>query len=233
MKIAIVDDEKIYREEIGSKILNICDRLNQNVELRIFSDGESLINSTFLLEMEVVLLDIEMPEIDGFNLAKLIKSMNRDIIIVFVSNSPNKVFSSLKFSPFRFIRKSEMAEEMDELIESITVAYKEKYKAICLETKNETLKIEINQIVYFEVLGHEVFCHTINQEISIKGSLNDIVKRMSKYGFIKTHNSYLVNMDYIYSIEKSNVKLIEDYGSIPLARPRINDTKEKFMKFMR
>lgn len=108
IRIALCDDEPIFLDE-----WRISD--GGGVRVEKFTSGEELLRSHNAQPFDAVFTDIDMPYPDGFSLAERIG----DTPIVFVTNHDELVYSSLRFRPFRFVRKSHLDEELPEVLSAL------------------------------------------------------------------------------------------------------------------
>lgn len=114
--IFICDDEKrelgILREK-----LEIClQKQKKEYEIQEFSDGNRLLEELKHQIPQIIFLDIEMPDISGMELAEQIFSSHINTNIIFVTNRDELVFQAIHYQPFRFIRKDELDNELEEAI---------------------------------------------------------------------------------------------------------------------
>lgn len=183
---------------------------------------------------DVVFLDIDMPEISGFDIAEKIKA-NKPTLIIFVTTHDELVFSSLKFQPFRFVRKSFLGDELGEVVDDINKVLSKRAagKKFKLQTKSHDVYIDVEQIIYIEIYGHWHHVYTNDGDtLDCYGILSDYELQLEPFDFVRTHKSYLVNCRYIRSVEKERV-VLDDKTYIPLSRRRINTVNDKFTKYLR
>ncbi len=109
MRIAICDDEKVFAENILRKLKFEFGKRSQECSFVTVNRGEELLDICSKEKIDVVFLDIMMPVFDGFNIAERLRQTKKDIMIVFVSNKENTVFSSYKYNPIWFIPKNQNA----------------------------------------------------------------------------------------------------------------------------
>ena len=118
LKIAIVDDENKFIT-IYKKI--ICDTFSEYhvvVELETFNTGKDFKKSLSKNKYDLVFMDIDMPEISGIDIASELRNNNQNFDLIFVSAHPHFVFETIKFTPYRFIRKTNLKSETIEAISS-------------------------------------------------------------------------------------------------------------------
>lgn len=230
MKIAIVDDEKVYREDIKLAVASVFG--DENFEVSEFESGESLLASCELESCDILFLDIEMNGLNGFETAKLAKEKNENITLIFATSHDEMVFSSFSLAPFRFIRKSHFNFELKSAITDAKEKVGMEKKLVMFETKTGTANFRISEIQYFEVYGHAVSVTTQDGIFQIKSNLAMVEKQLASYGFIRCHKSYLVNTNHIFSINQANIQLLNK-TEIPLSRHRSEEVKKAFLKFLK
>lgn len=227
MNIAICDDSKIILEYMSEEINHILKNKKHNAIVQKFYSGRDLIRAITNEKFDVVFLDIDMPEMSGFEIAKKIQSFANVIPIVFVSNLDNRVYESFKFSPFRFIRKSHFDEEINSVIEDILNILIHPNENIIISLSNEKIRLYPNKIIYIECNDKILKIVSHSEIVEIRYRLKDIEYELEKYGFIRIHKGYLVNIKYIYRINKTGEIILESGERLPVSKRRI---KEVFSK---
>lgn len=228
MKIAICDDDIIFLRRFKTKV---CEYLNGILDDYIISEymsGKECISE--VSNYDVVFLDIDMPEVSGLDIANYI-SKNATTLIIFVTEHDELVYSSLKFQPFRFLRKTYLNDELPEAINSLV--QKIKTKKMTFKTKLGDTVIDLNKLTYIEIFIHQVLFHIADGEpLEGYGSLSTFEKLLLPLDFIRVHSGYLVNCKFIYSIESNGV-LLDNKVKIPLSRHRAEKVKEQFADYLR
>lgn len=198
IRIAICDDEKEYID----KILNIIADLKGIRAITYISAYEML---DVVEDFDIFILDIEMPEINGINLAKIIREKRKDAIIIFLTNYDNYVFQGYEVGAFRYITKSKIDEKLllgvTKAVNIIENINKGKFLSFSPD-KKRIVKIDLNSVIYLEKCGKEVIFNTIhNDKISIKITMAEIEKQISSYGFIEVKKGIVVNVAYVEKLE--------------------------------
>ena len=195
MRIAVCDDDNALLKMLEKAITDAFSKFTDEFDVRIFSDGKALLDEHKKAQFDIVFLDIDMPVISGFDVAD---NLNKDseALIVFLTSHDELVYSSIKFQPFRFIRKSCLRDELTEAVEALINAFSKrmmgtKYK---FQTKDGDVFIDLQKIIYIEIYGHWLKIYTDSGEtIECYGSLSSLEKQLTEFDFIRTHKSYLVN----------------------------------------
>ncbi len=230
MKIAIVDDEKIYREQIKLAISKVYG--DEEFSICEYESGESLLSSCELENCDILFLDIEMGGLNGFETAKLAKETNENITLIFATSHDEMVFSSFSLSPFRFIRKSHFEGELKPAVADAKEKIAFETRSVAFETKTGIVNLKISEIQYFEVFGHTVSVVATSGIFAIKSNLTALENQFAIYGFVRCHKSFIVNVNHIFSINQTSITLVCK-DELPLSRRKTEEVKQTFLKFLR
>lgn len=230
MKIAICDDSNIILEYMSEKIKDIFNEQKCSVVIEKFNNGKDLIKNLTNEFFDVIFLDIDMPNLNGFDVARKIQSSAISINIIFISNLEGSVYESLKFRPFRFIRKSHFDEEIYNVIEDLMKTLTNSDENIIISLSNEKIRLYPNKIIYIECNDKILKIISNSEVIELRYRLKDIEINLEKYGFIRIHKGYLVNSKYIYRINKRGEIILESGERLPVSKRRIREVFEKLEK---
>lgn len=231
MKIALCDDEhaalailqkQVWREFQKRQIPVCCVCFQSGIDLRraVFS-GESF---------DIIFMDIDMPDSDGIDVAVHIQTDMTDTFLIFVLNMEQYVYRSLRARPFRFIRKSHLAEELPETIDAVLSAREHRQEpVILLETGRRTLRLNPLKIIYVECNRKELTIYMEQEAVCIIYKLSDMEALLAGYGFIRIHKGFLANYRYIFRIDKQDL-VLDNGKKLPVSRNRMNDVKNQFRR---
>lgn len=206
MKIAICDDKQKDIDLIFTNVMNCSRELNIEVDCNLYSDGKELLND-LNNEFDAVFLDIDMPNPNGIDVANSINEKFPDLNIVFVTNRTELVFDVIKFRPIGFVRKNQIE---DEILDAVTRVQNEVYSRSVIyhnTTKNSTIKIKLNDIIFLESRGHNIEIHTKDSVQRIRATMSEYENKLNTYGFVRIHKGFIVNMRYISLINGRKIKL--------------------------
>lgn len=154
MRIAICDDDNEMLGRLKKDVIEIFGILKVNIEIFSFSDGKELLRTIQNDDenFDLFLLDIDMPDVSGLEIAQMLREMSVNLIIIFISAYDNYVFDSIEYSPFRYIRKSRIKEELPlaELNTStdITIKLDTKKSERISEIMDSLKSIEVKSVKY-------------------------------------------------------------------------------------
>lgn len=232
IRIAVVDDEKIILNSIHKKIEKILYDLNAEFEIQDFTNGKTALKEITEKGFDVVFLDIDMPDVSGMTVARKIRMQEENIEIVFITNKDELVYEAIKVLPFRFIRKSRFDEEIPEALEEFITKLNNRKTVYVFSTSNGEKTVQPVRIRYIEVSSHKLSIYLPNESFITNGNLKDIEELFYNYGFIKIHQSFLVNFRFINYI-KHNEVILDNGITLPLSRGRYEKTKFEYMRLSR
>lgn len=237
ISIALCDDEVKYLDYYENRITVVAQKLNLPFEIIRFKSGESLL---FYLEdnpnkFHLIYLDIITDGINGIETAKKIRSFNSLTKIIFLTSTKSFVFNAFEVNATDYLIKDEHDEKFDILFEKTVSNLQLNFygEVITFKSNNTDYLFELNQIKYFESYKRLIIIHLHNQEShEFYYKLGDLKNRLEANDFVLVHRSYLVNMQYIKKISKTELTL-KDNSLIPVSRTYYNDLKEKFINYLK
>ncbi len=228
MRIAVCDDEKLMLDKITSKLTELYEKESESVTIQTFTDGNIMEANHRINPFDIIFLDIDMPAISGLDTAEIIRKYDRNVLLVFISNHEELVYKSFVVQPYRFIRKNHLDDLEETAKASVKTIMKGKYK-VTLEGINGKFSIKLSEIIAFTSIGHVVYLCTSKAKIRIMSTLKRLDNQFKDLGFVRAHNSYLVNCRKIISIEKDSVTM-DDGSQIPVSRRQMQNVKDKFLE---
>lgn len=235
LKIYICDDNSDFINKIKTQIsISIKDK--RSYEISEFDNGEELLKKFDDEFPDVVLLDIDMPGMNGFEIASLLQERKDDILIVFVTSHEDKVYQSYEYHPFWFVRKSHMHDlsiVIPKLLRKIDAEEEKKKLVFNLKAENRTIELDINTITYIESFRNDIIIRDrISGEKQVRCKIADAEKQLYPMNIIRIQNGVLVNCRYISKITSREVILTDD-TRLGLSRSRIDYVKEEYQNFIR
>ena len=216
MKIAVCDDEIKYRETIFEYLKQYKDKYE--FEKSEFQRAEELIeysetNGSF----DIIFLDIEMEGLNGVDAARTLKSLNEDVIIIFVTAYTRYISETFRIGAFQFLLKPIKEADFKVDFERAVNAYGQKHRKYTFKTKSGTQVLEYKDIYYIEVYARQIALYTKEKRYSFQGKFSDIYEDLKDYGFSRAHQGYIVNLDKIVSVSGNEINL-DNGAKVPLSR---------------
>ena len=232
--IAICDDDIELREKLKKSVRLIINDIGDEADIFSYMNGEDLIAAIQeeKTSIDILLLDIDIPGISGLEVAKALREAENDIIIIFISSYDNYVFESLEYSPFRFIRKSRINQELKLALRAAhTLHSKNIKKYIFVRGDEGEFKVEQSTICYFELSKRKLYVHLDdNRVISTWKTMKEFYEDFSEEDFVKIHSGCAVNLKYVKGC--SNTEIMLDSGeTLYASRSGIKTLREKLARY--
>lgn len=237
MKLAVCDDDPIFLTHFLPMLHEQLRGSGYHFTVQDLSDAETLIAKHKDFKYDAVFLDIEMPGMDGLEAAKQLKRIQNQTLVIFVSSFEEQVYSSIKCSPFRFLRKSRIEEELPEIIADMASHLLKNDMQYSIDLGNTKIKLLINDIKYIESKKNDLYFFTKTGVYQKKLTMSQAEKEFQGFRFIRIHTSYLVNERWITSMNRKEVILEIKEGEneirLPVSRKKATSVLEQFSKYMR
>ena len=211
--IAICDDEEVFVEKIRSEARSVLETQDEDFEIFCYTDGNKLLADYEAKKFDLVLLDIDMPDVDGFEVARILKNIEHLIEVIFITSHNHLVYSSFMYKPLAFIPKDRTNIYLKEYLSIFFKNRKLNNRKFIYKDENmNTIELEIKDIAAFFVVNHDLcflgkdnFLHGIYTK---RKTLSDIFNEYGELGFIKVNRSTLVNFHYIKDISSGIITLL-------------------------
>ena len=224
MTFALCDDNNAFLDSLYESIMNYCAYHDWTCTIRRFNSPENLLK-TDLSTIQVVFLDIDMPEISGIDVAKRIRINYPDLIVVFVTGFIKYAPKGYCVNAFRYLLKNQLAEELPLCMDSIWEKLFVHHESILIEQPEQTLQLRICDILYFEGTSkRRVLLHTVQSKSPVReciGKLSEYDAKLASKGFLRIQKSYLVNMAHIIKI-KSYIATLDSGEKLSVSEHNYN-----------
>ena len=182
--------------------------------------------------VDVVFLDIDMPILRGMDIAESLLNEEYKGLLIFVTSHDSLVYSSFKYHPFGFIRKSYFDDEIEEVISRIIDEISHRDCIFTYKTNDGIYRVNISEILYFESESNYLLIHLTDKVHKFRSTMSQLEMELSENGFIRIQKGFLVNQKYIEIIRKDEI-VMSDNTIISISRTNKEVIKEKIMRYMR
>ncbi|MGN1481005.1 LytR/AlgR family response regulator transcription factor [Porcipelethomonas sp.] len=228
MTIAVCVKNIDFAFMIKQHILFYSEKSSINADVTVFTSGKELLIDRN--KFEIVFIDTDIDDINSMQIANCIKLSAKNTKLIFLSDSDELVFQTLKYQPYRFIRKRYFKYELKEALLSLFYDYKINYSSFTVNSSEGIRSVSLNEIFFCEIFGHSIEIHTCNENIKTTGTLNVLQDKLEPSGFVRIHKSYLVNLRHILKFSSKEVTM-SDFTVLPVSKYRSSELKNKIMHF--
>lgn len=233
MLISLCDDNAHERAYIKSLVLDWSTKSGAGVSIREYPSAEALLFSYYDFPPDILLLDIEMPGMNGVELAKSLRARAEAVQIIFVTGYPDFIAEGYDVSALHYLLKPVSRDKLYKVLDRA-------YKAVCegklpetviFRAGTETLRFNISEIEYVAALGHSTVLSAGGRTFDLSVPISEAERTLGG-GFIRCHRSYIVNLKYVSAVSGDNLTM--DSGTkIPVARAARKAVAEAFIHYYR
>lgn len=234
MNIAICDDDRLMSGQIENLVNQVFHGETSKFNTEVFFSGDSLLS--FLTQspnyFQMYLLDIEMAGTDGLATAAKIREADPDAVIIFMTSHSELMSEAFEVLAFQFIVKPFDNEKAIGIISS-AVRYLQKRKGVFqFVSQKKIYTFFLNQISYIESSGRKIFLHTTDRETyEYYGTLKDAREQVKGILFAQIHNSIIINLESLSTVE-SNFVYLKEGEKLPISKKFHASFHEQFQQFV-
>ncbi len=235
IKIALCDNDERALPVIAGAVTSAFQAQKLEVNVMSFSSGKELLAAMQNAVFHIILLDIDMPELDGIEVGKRIRLRSDTVEIVYVSECEERVFEAFSVFPLGFVRKSNFLNDISDIVRLYIKKHVRAQQAEQLKftTRSKVIVLKRRQIQYIEGSGNYQFVYINGQKepVEIKMTMDKLEEALEPVGFIRVHKGYLVNYLYIQKIESNRVTL-KNGTELPLGRSKVKEVRSRFLSLV-
>lgn len=146
MKFILCDDDILFQENLKERLLAVCSKRNVIPEITCYTNPKELLWQKDN-QADVYFLDIEMPQMDGIDLAAFLKKQQAAEFI-FVSAYEHYVWNAMQVKPIAFVRKNRLEQDLEQALQAVLREIAEKKRTILLMEGKKPVTLRLQDIVY-------------------------------------------------------------------------------------
>ena len=233
IRIAFCDDNPEYRAAFSKLLRKYCDRVFTSGErfeiVGAFESGEQALAFIAREPIDLFFLDIDMPGMSGFELAKVLNRDYKKTLIVFISAYDNFVYSAFEYYPFAFLRKERMENELPPLLLRVQKKQNESARVITLNTAAGEMRVDADDILYAESERNYLTVHTsFHKTFSCRCTLTEFEEQVRSFDFFRIHSAFIVNLEYVDRTPEKGYLSVAG-KELPIAQRRVAECKRAYM----
>lgn len=202
LNVVICDDNLRFAQDLRTKIGDYFAKIDKQCHCNVFSAPEKLLSAD-LAETHVLFLDVDMPQINGIDVARKLREKYPDIFIVFVTGWIEYAPAGYHVNAFRYLLKQRLDNELTGCLDAIREQLFQNQERILLHGRESPLEVTLNDIMYVEGSSYRmVRVHLTNGcVVDCRGKLVDYETEFCTKGFLRVQKSFVVNMRCILQIK--------------------------------
>ena len=233
LKIAVCDDSRELLEKVEKDLHEYENVRNTPVTVHTYTNAVDLLDGLKKTDYDILILDIIMPGFTGMQAAHEIRKFNEEIKIIFLTSSKEFAIESYSVGAYYYLLKPVLNEKLFSVLDKVVSEITSKQESCVIYTHMGIVNIPFARIECLEVYNkHLVFHLSDGSTKETRGALTDYENVfLERKEFLKIHRSYILNMDYIHSIEAGEIATYSG-KRFPVSRLLAKDIKEHYMNYM-
>lgn len=210
MNVAICDDSALHLINVSKKVKQAFDRYNEQrikITYKEFTKPDEILAAHEKALYDVVFLDVDMPGMNGFQVADLMCKQNPRLKIIYVTSHGKYIKESINHEVFYFVTKG-CDEDYEEAVKKVLQEYHDAHKKVNYEVVADDA-LDISNIKYFTSNRNYVIAHTTNGDITFRATLTEIERDYRDHYFFRVDRSTIVNFYYVYNIIDRDVNMYD------------------------
>ena len=230
-KIAICDDEAEQRKYLLDIVMAWARKSHHLVEIKQYVKAESfLFDYEEEKDFDILLLDIEMSEVTGIELAKVVRKDNLAVQIIFVTGFYEYFSDGFDVSALHYLIKPvderKLCPVLDKAVQNL--AYRQ--RSVLVTTSDADVKVLLADILYVEAENVYVFIHTKQGNYRTRMSLAKFIEQLDET-FFKVHRSFVVGLKYVKKITKTEITMVNG-DIVPISRKLYDEVHSALIKYL-
>ena len=218
MKVVILEDDAVQAGQINGYLAQYQQQHDGfQVMAKTYSTGRRLLEE-YSPDTDLLLLDIQLPDMLGIDVARQIRQRDSRVMIIFVTNLAQYAIEGYSVQAFDYVLKPVNAFSFGKKLERAirVLSHAENDLKLEIRSKNGSRWIAANTVAYIEVRSHEVCIHTGQESIRQWGTLAQYETQLKPLHFIRCNASFLVNPKYVRTVVRDQAEVAGDL--LPISR---------------
>lgn len=223
LRIAVVEDDANQANQLVQYLERYGTENQVEIRSAVFRDGLDIVED-YSPVWDIILLDIEMPLLDGMTAAERIRTLDPDVILIFITNMAQYAIKGYEVDAMDFVLKpvNYYAFRM-KLHKACRVLGERSTASILVHTEGGTRKLPVSSLRYVEVRDHRLIYHSTQGNFELFGSLKELESTLGR-DFARCNHCYLVHLRFVDGVQEDNVLVGGD--TLKISRTR----KKAFMQ---
>lgn len=231
IRIGIVEDDPRSRLLLREYIDRYGRERGEEFLITEHSDGTSALEG-YTPQFDILLLDIEMPGVDGYRTAQEIRQIDADVVLVFITNSPEYAIRGYEVGALSYLLKPvpyfAFSQELSRSLRSVA---RRRDDSVVLPLDGGLRRLSTSEILFCESSRHRVLVHTFEGAEPYSGSLTSLETKLVDKGFHRCNSGYLVNLRYVAAVRGQDCTLT-DGRVLRVSRPRKREFLQTLADFL-
>ena len=218
LRIAVVDDEQEQRVLLENCLHRYEQENSQHFDISLFADAQKFLRQD-PGEFDIVLLDIQMPGLDGMTVAHQLRQRNRQLVLIFITNMAQFAIKGYAVDALDYVLKPVPYFAFSQQIQKAVNRLQKRRKTfLTVPLEGGLRRIDVAGIYYLESEGHRVRFYTETGDLATPGTLKAFEEKLAGKPFVRCNSGYLINLAQVMGVQQNTVQ-VGPY-ELQISRPR-------------
>jgi two-component system, LytTR family, response regulator LytT len=228
--IGVCDAEPSVRIHLTEYINRYKIETGCNIQILAYNSGEALLKN-YTLEMDIIFLEVSFTKLNGIEIARRIRLVDKNVKIIFLTSLLNHVLEAYEVNASNYLIKplnyNRFVNEINKII-----TQKETFQNKFFIEKNENglYKVYIKTIKYIETYNRKTMIHTEDDDILSYKQMKEHEAMLQESIFVRCHTGFIVNLNFFSKLD-GNEFILMTGERIPVSRQRKTYVMEQIQKY--
>ena len=207
IRIALVEDEAEVRAQLQGYVQRHTRQYGTEFAVMEFADGMELLDD-YRPVYDILFLDVEMKHLDGMETARRVRELDKDVIIVFITNMAQYAIRGYSVGALDYVLKPvPYFAFSQQLLKAVARLEKRAKHYLTVPVEGGLRRLDTASIYYLESEGHRVHFYTDEGDFSAPGALKAFEEKLADCPFARCNSGYLVNLAQVRELRQSTVQV--------------------------
>ncbi|MCD8341744.1 MAG: LytTR family DNA-binding domain-containing protein [Clostridiales bacterium] len=230
MQVAVVDDSRKDTDQMVAYLERFTTETQVPLSPICFENAGAF-SAASSGQFDLVIFDIDMPGMNGVDAARLLRTKDPDVVIMFVTNLPQYALAGYEVDAVGYVLKPvSYGDFCLKMRKALRYVERNRESRLPLRTTEGFVSIIPREILYVESELHYLTYHTFEQTYRVRGTLTEAENSLRDCSFARCNNSCLVNLRHVSSIQRDDVQV--GTALLKMSRSRKKAFLEQFTRYL-
>lgn len=220
IRIGIAEDDPSSIDLLLSHLDRFQRELGERFHVGAFRDGADLVEA-YRPDWDILLLDIEMERMDGMTAARRIREVDAEVVIVFITSSPQYAVSGYSVGALSYLLKPVPYVAFEQEMSRCLTRLRQRERRHLMFTTSDGARrrVDAADVLFIESVKRHLVIHTLDGDYSTVVTMRSMEAELAADGFFRCNSGYLVNLRHVTGVDGSECR-IRGGVRLQVSRPR-------------
>ena len=187
VKILICDDDQTFAQSMFKRILSLPAYSSKSMKLSCLTDIAEMSADT-IAQYDILFLDIDLGKESGIDLARKMRKMNPEAVLIFVTNFSEYAPEGYEVDAFRYLAKSELEKKLPTYFEDALAMCRTRQRKVEILCEGESVPIPVQSLAWIESQGREQYLHLVGgcrEQLITRLTMTQLEDLLVPHGFLR------------------------------------------------